>query len=257
MDKVKRIVVKVGTSSLTYEETGNISFSQIDNLARQISDLKNKGYEVILVSSGAIASGLTRLKMKIDKNEISNKQALACIGQSFLIELYNKFFLDYGYTVGQLLLTKYIFDNKTSYLNAQNTITRMLSLGIIPIINENDAISIDEIKLGDNDNLSSLVAILSNADLLILLSDIDGLYDKDPHIFKDAKLIKSIKAQDLGDLSSYSDSKSKVGTGGILTKLKACVNASNHNIKSIIANSRTKNILNLIIENKDIGTRFE
>ena len=253
--EVKRMVVKIGSSSLTYPNTHKISIDRIDRLAREISDLTNSGIEVILVSSGAIATGMSRLNIENKPSELEFKQALACVGQSNLIEIYNKCFADYGYTVGQLLLTKYVFDNTSMRKNAENCINQMLKMNIIPIINENDSISIDEIKLGDNDNLSYIVAKIVNADLLVLLSDIDGVFDKDPHKYSDAKILEEANIDNLKNIDT--NGGSTMGTGGILTKIKACIDASDAGINAIIANANEKFILKQIIRNKIKGTLFK
>lgn len=251
---VKRIVVKIGSSSLTYEKTHKINIFRIDRLALEIADIINSGVEVILVSSGAIASGMAKLNVDKKPSMLAKKQALASVGQNSLMEIYNKCFSNYGYYVGQLLLTKYVIDHDQMYQNAQNCINEILKMGIIPIINENDVISVDEIKLGDNDNLSSIVARLVNADLLILLSDIDGLFDKDPKKYPDAKKIDNVT--DLNDLKSIenTDNKSDLGTGGITTKIKACIDATKAGIDCVIANSKDIHILKKILDNKPVGT---
>ncbi|MGN1227281.1 MAG: glutamate 5-kinase [Christensenellales bacterium] len=254
--KVKRIVVKIGSSSLTYNATHKLNIDRIDRLAKEISDISNSGVEVVLVSSGAIATGMARLKFDSKPQELSKKQALACVGQSNLMEIYNKCFADYGYTVGQLLLTKYVIDNKQMRVNAENCINEMLKLGVIPIINENDSISVEEIKLGDNDNLSSIVARLVKADLLILLSDIDGLYTKDPNKYADAQMITQV--DNIKELCiDKSESKSSLGTGGISTKLKACEDATNAGIDCIIANGGNIHAIKQILSNKEVGTLFK
>lgn len=253
--KVKRIVVKIGSSSLTYSDTHKLNIGRIDRLAREISDIKNSGIDVVLVSSGAIATGLARLGFNEKPKELAKKQAVACVGQSALMEIYNKCFADYGYRVGQLLLTKYVVDNSSMYQNAQNCINEMLALNIVPIINENDSISVDEIKLGDNDNLSAIVAHLVNADLLVLLSDMDGLFDKDPNTNKDAVKISQVDSVD--DLHiSLDDSKSELGTGGIVTKINACKDATNNGIDCVIANSKDIHAIKKILSNEEIGTYF-
>ena len=253
--KVKRIVVKIGSSSLTYSDTQKLNIDRIDRLAREISDIINSGLEVILVSSGAIATGMSRLNFHTKPTDLAIKQAIACVGQSNLIEIYNKCFADYGYTVGQLLLTKLVIDNKQIRKNAQNCINEMLNLRIVPIINENDSISVDELKLGDNDNLSSIVARLVNADLLVLLSDIDGLYTKDPNKYADAVKIEVVKDIDTIRLEK-STTKSNLGTGGIETKLKACKDATNAGIDCVIANSTNTHAIKQILANKNVGTLF-
>lgn len=251
---VRRIVVKVGTSALTYD-TGKINFHRIDRLARDLCDLKNRGLEVVLVSSGAIAAGVNRLHLSKKPDTVSGRQALACVGQSALMEAYNKCFADYGYNVGQLLLTKLVIDNDEMKTNCKNTLEEMMRLNIVPIINENDSISVDEIKFGDNDNLSSTVARLVNADLLILLSDIDGVYDKDPREHPDAKLVEIVRDPDM-KFDVEAAKPGALGTGGIATKITACANAAKNGIDAVVANSKNINIIYDILEGKNVGTYF-
>lgn len=251
---VKRIVVKIGSSSLTYSKTHKINIDRIDRLAIEIADLMNSGIEVILVSSGAIASGMAKLNIDKKPKDLAQKQALASIGQNSLMDIYNKCFANYGYSIGQLLLTKYVIDHEQMCFNAKNCINQILKMGIVPIINENDVISVDEIKLGDNDNLSSIVARLVNADLLILLSDIDGIFDKDPKQFIDAQKIDVVtNVSDLKKVQN-TNNKSELGTGGITTKIKACVDATNAGIDCVIANSQDVHVLKKILNNKPVGT---
>lgn len=253
--KAGRIVVKVGTSALTYE-TGKLNFYRIDRLARDLCDLKNRGKEVLLVSSGAIAAGVNRLHLPQKPNTVSGRQAMACVGQSALMELYNKCFADYGYNAGQFLLTKDVFDNAERKKNFQNTVEEMLKYNVIPVINENDSISIEEIKFGDNDNLSSLVARLVHADLLILLSDIDGVYDKDPRSNSDAKLIHTVSDLNHGIECDRTAKPGSLGTGGIYTKITACTDAAKNGIDAVVANSRNLNVIYDILDGKDVGTYF-
>ncbi|SQB91637.1 gamma-glutamyl kinase [Clostridium tetanomorphum] len=188
LEKVKNIVVKVGSSTLTYNN-GLLNLSHIEHLVRQLSDLHNKGYGIILVSSGAIGAGMGKLGLKEKPQSIPEKQAAAAVGQGILLHMYEKIFSEYGKTVGQILLTKEDMTDETRRDNAYNTFTSLLDKRVIPIINENDAVVVDEIKVGDNDTLSALVAKLVKADLLILMSDIDGLYDSDPRKIKMQNLL--------------------------------------------------------------------
>ena len=255
-DDIKRIVVKVGSSSLTYNKTHKLNIDRIDRLAREISDIVNSGIEVVLVSSGAIATGMARLKLNEKPIELAKKQMLACIGQTTLMEIYNKCFSDYGITCGQLLLTKYEIDHKQMKDNLLNCLNEMLSQNIVPIINENDSVSVDEIKLGDNDNLSSSVAQIIDADLLVILSDIDGLYDKDPNKYNNATKISEI--EDIEKLKIDTESsKSNLGTGGIITKLEACKTANNKGIDCILTNSSNVFAIKQILANKEVGTLFK
>ncbi len=253
-EKIGRIVVKIGSSSLTYPATQKLNIDRIDRLAREISDIFNRGIEVVLVSSGAIATGMARMNFDKKPAELAKKQALACVGQSNLMEIYNKCFADYGMTAGQLLLTKYEIDNKQMSQNVKNCVDEMLKMNIVPIINENDSVSVDEIKLGDNDNLSAIVSGLVGADLLILLSDIDGIFDKDPHQYSDAKKIDFV--EDVDSLGIEKGGKSSLGTGGIETKLNACKSATVQGIDCVIANSSDVHIINKILSGKDVGTYF-
>ncbi len=253
LSKTKRIVVKIGSSSLTYHDTHKLNIDRIDLLAREISDLMNSGKEVVLVSSGAIASGMAKLNFDAKPKELELKQTLACVGQNTLMQIYNKCFAEYGYTCGQLLLTKYVIDNENMRINAKKCINQMLSMHILPIINENDSISVDEIKLGDNDNLSQIVAKVINADLLVLLSDIDGVYDKNPKSHKDAQIINEFTT----NLSIDTSGKSDLGTGGIETKIQACLDASNAGINAVIANANKHFVIKQILTGQNIGTLFK
>ena len=188
MKDVRRIVVKVGSSTLTHPQ-GGLHFQKIDQLAMVLSDIKNSGKDVILVSSGAVSAGVAKLQMRHRPTLMKEKQAAASVGQSELMFIYDKFFSQYGQTIAQLLLTKTITHNETLRINAVNTLETLLSYGVIPIVNENDSVATDEIAYGDNDTLSAVTAYLTNADLLILLSDIDGLYDDNPTLHPNAKLI--------------------------------------------------------------------
>jgi glutamate 5-kinase len=255
LEDAKTIVVKVGTSTLTYEN-GLLNFDRIEKLVRQLSDLHNQGKNVVLVTSGAIGVGATKLGLKVKPQTIPEKQAAAAIGQGILLHIYEKFFSEYGQIVAQILLTKDDITNKTRYNNAQNSFNELLRHGVIPIVNENDAIAIHEIKVGDNDTLSALVASIVNADLLILLSDIDGLYDSDPRSNKNAKLLTYVP-EITEEVESYAGiSKSKLGTGGMATKLKAAKIAVENGVSMIIANGSNDNIIKDIISNNEVGTLF-
>ena len=257
LNKAKRIVIKVGSSSLTHETTGHINLRRVEHFVRQISDLKNSGKEVIVVSSGAQAVGISAIHMEKKPTTLPEKQAIAAIGQASLMMLYQKLFHEYNHLVGQVLLTKDILDDDERYRNAKNTMEALLKLGVIPIVNENDTVATDEIEFGDNDRLSAMVAVLSNADLLILLSDIDGLYDKDPKVFSDAQIVEVVYEIDDFIYEMAGVSKSKLGTGGMLTKLMAAEMVTNASIDMIIANSKTPYILQKIQEPEVIGTIFK
>ncbi|NLK96030.1 MAG: glutamate 5-kinase [Clostridiales bacterium] len=255
----KRIVVKVGTSTLTYEN-GNINLTRIEKLTRVLSDIMNSGKEIVLVSSGAIGVGVSKLKLKERPKRNREKQAVAAVGQCELMHIYSKFFGEYGHIVGQILLTRDVIEDDHIRKNVCNTFDTLIEKGIVPIVNENDTVSIDEIqnivKFGDNDNLSAIVATLVNADLLIILSDIDGFYDSDPRENNEAKLIKEIK-EVTKELEEYAGGAgTSFGTGGMITKLKAAKCACNTGVNMILANGENPCILLDIMEGKEIGTLF-
>ncbi|WP_314024868.1 glutamate 5-kinase [Filifactor alocis] len=253
--KAKRVVVKLGSSSLTYEN-GKLNLIQIEQLVRQIADLKNQGHDVLVVSSGAISAGMGYLNYSKRPKTLPEKQACAAIGQGKLLHLYEKLFCEYGYSVGQILLTKEDFADRERFLNSRSVLNELLSKNIIPIINENDAVVVSEIKFGDNDTLSALVSTLIEADLLIILSDIDGLFDKNPQVHKDAKLIEYVEKIDSKIESLAGDSISNVGTGGMRTKINAAKIATRSGISVIIAKSNKQNVLNCILNGQKIGTFF-
>lgn len=254
----KRIVVKIGSSSLTHSETGKIDLRKLDMLVKVITDIHNQGREVILVSSGAIAVG--KGKMGFDTSvqpSLSEKQAFAAIGQAQLMMIYQKFFSEYGQNAAQVLMTKYTMINDLSRKNAENTFKELLKLGAIPIVNENDTVSTCEIEFGDNDRLSSYVASVVEADLLILLSDIDGLYTDDPNANKDAKFISIVpeitkEYENMGKESSGSN----VGTGGMSAKITAAKIATRSGTDMIIANADDINNIYRILKGEDVGTLF-
>lgn len=253
--EAKRIVVKVGTSTLTYPN-GKMNLPRIDALARQLTDLYNQGKEVVLVSSGAIASGMGRLKLKEKPKDVPGKQALAAVGQGVLLHLYEKMFAEYGQMVAQLLLTKADLDNHQRFLNARNTLFALLKMGIIPIINENDTVAIDEIRIGDNDTLASTVAVLIEADLVILLSDINGLYEADPHKNPEAKMIDVVEKIDENIERIAGTAGSDLGTGGMVTKISAAKIANNAGIAMVIAHGAEENVLSRIVKGENLGTLF-
>lgn len=253
---VKRVVVKVGSSSLTHKNTGHISLSKLEKLIRQLADLKNSGKEVILVSSGAQAVGISALNLKERPTEIEKKQAVASVGQASLMMIYQKLFREYGLVSSQVLITKDVVDEDKRKANAKNTFKALLAYGVIPIVNENDTVATDEIEFGDNDTLSAIVAELVEADLLVLLSDIDGLYDSDPTDNPEAKLISKIKTITDDVFSMASDSASAVGTGGMVTKLEAARFATASGISMVIANSERKDVLSDILAGNEVGTFF-
>ena len=253
---VTRIVVKVGTTTLTHS-TGLLNLKRIENLARQLADVHNSGIEVVLVSSGAIAAGMGKLGLKVRPKTMPGKQAAAAVGQGTLIHMYEKFFSEYGKTIAQILLTKEDIIDKKRYLNARNTFSSLLAQGVIPVVNENDAVATDEIKVGDNDTLSAMVTNLIGADLLIILSDIDGLYDSNPRTNPDAKIIHNVKKITDEIKRSAKGAGSKLGTGGMVTKIKAAEIVVAANASMIIAEGSEPNIINDILEGREIGTLFE
>lgn len=252
----KRIVIKIGSSSLTHKETGLIDLAKLERLVRVLTNLKNGGKEVILVSSGAIAVGRKKLNLK-GKISLAEKQACAAVGQAQLMMIYQKLFSEYNQSVAQLLLTKITMINDVSRPNAINTFNELLKLGVIPIVNENDTVSTYEIEFGDNDRLSAIVAALTNADLLILLSDIDGLFTDDPNINKDAKFIEVVpeiddKLMNMGK----STSSSGVGTGGMAAKIAAAKIATYSGTDMIIANGEDVHVIERILDGENTGTLF-
>lgn len=253
----KRIVIKVGSSTLTYKETGNLNYSKLEKLVRAISDLKNSGKEIILVSSGAVAVGRETLKIGRRPKTMAEKQACAAIGQGKLIMNYYKLFAEYGLIASQVLMTRYSLDHEKSYENLKNTFQELLKYNAIPIVNENDAIATDEIEFGENDTLSSIVTSITESDLLILLTDTEGLYTDDPFINKDAKLI-DIVTSEITDVQKVAkkSSDSDVGTGGMYTKVLAANIINPLGIDMIICSGKNPNILNRIMAGEKQGTLF-
>lgn len=253
----KRIVVKIGSSSLTHPETGELNLLKIEKLVRILCDLKGEGKDVVLVSSGAIAAGRQALGGQKRPVSISEKQAYAAVGQARLMMVYQKLFSEYNHVAAQVLLTKDTMTNEVSRYNAQNTFDELMNLGAVPIVNENDTVSTHEIQFGDNDRLSAIVAALIGADLLILLSDIDGLYSDDPRKNPNAKFIGLVEeiTPDLlamGKATSGSD----VGTGGMSAKLAAARIATDSGSDMIIANGENVEIIQDLMEGKEKGTLF-
>lgn len=254
-NKNNRIVIKVGTSTLTYD-TGKINLRQINNLARVLSDLRNQGYEVVLVSSGAIGVAMGKLGMKSRPADTRIKQSLAAVGQCELMSLYDKMFSEYHNTVAQILLTRSDVDSEKRSKHTEDTFNALLDMGIIPIVNENDTVSVEEIEFGDNDSLSAIVAKLIGADLLILFSDIDGLYDRDPHANPDAQLISRV--EDIAEVEANAGGAgSKFGTGGMVTKIEAAKIANSAGISMLIVNGKNIDTLYDIIDGKKVGTLFK
>ena len=255
----KRIVVKVGTSTLTYDN-GNINLTRIEKLTRVLSDIINSGKEVVLVTSGAIGVGVSKLKLKEKPKSIPLKQAVASVGQCELMHIYSKFFGEYSHVVGQVLLTRDVVEDNHIRQNVCNTFETLLENGIVPIVNENDTVSIDEIenivRFGDNDNLSAIVSCLCKADLLIILSDIDGFYDSDPRSNEDAKLLEIVEEVTPELEECAGGAGSNLGTGGMITKLTAAKTAGKSGVNMVLANGKEPSILLDIIEGKNVGTLF-
>ena len=251
-----RIVVKVGTSTLAYP-TGRLNIQRMERLCKTLSDLKNAGHEIILVSSGAIAMGFGKLNLSERPKDMPGKQASAAGGQCELMYVYDKLFTEYNHIVGQLLITAPdIAVGGSRKANFHNTMDRLLELGALPVINENDTISTEEIAVGDNDTLSAIVAATVSADLLVLLSDIDGLYDGDPRKNPDAKLIPTVETVDERIIALGGGSGSSLGTGGMATKLLAAQIAVGAGCEMVIANGEKPELLYDIVAGKPIGTRF-
>lgn len=257
MKDKQRIVIKIGSSSLHHPQTGDLDYIKMEVLARELSDLRNQGKDVVLVSSGAIAVGKKAVRIQEGDNPIAVKQACASIGQARLMMTYQKLFAEYHQVVGQILMTKNTLLDDLNRFNAYNTFDELLKLGVIPIVNENDTVATYEIEFGDNDSLSAIVAALIHADLLILLSDIDGLYTDDPHKNKKAKFIDHVdKLNDEFMQMGKETTGSKVGTGGMNTKLVAAKIATSAGADMVIANAKDVRILHRILDGRKYGTMF-
>ncbi|MGM9563365.1 MAG: glutamate 5-kinase [Faecousia sp.] len=250
-----RIVIKVGTSTLAHS-TGMLNIRRVEQLCKVLSDLKNAGNEIVLVSSGAIGMGVGKLGLRERPKDMPSKQAAAAVGQCELMYIYDKLFSEYHHTVAQLLLTGSDIENEQRRKNFHNTLFRLLELGALPILNENDTIATEEIVIGDNDTLAAIIAESVRADLLVLLSDIDGLYTADPHADTDAKLISRVEAITPEILALAGESGSCLGTGGMATKLRAAQRVNAAGIDMVIANGSDPDILYQIVEGAPAGTRF-
>lgn len=250
-----RIAVKVGTSTLAHS-TGHINIRHVEELCKVLSDLKNAGNEIILVSSGAIGMGVGKLSLGKRPSDMPTKQAAAAVGQCELMYTYDKLFSEYNHTVAQLLITAPDIEDSVRGENFTNTVNRLLELDALPVINENDTVATEEISVGDNDTLSALVAKSCNADLLILLSDIDGLYTEDPHTNKDAVLIHTVEEITPEIISHAGGKGSDLGTGGMATKIHAAQICTDCGIDMIIANGSAPSILYDILDGKNVGTKF-
>lgn len=253
---IKRVVIKIGTNTLSC--SSGIDTNYVRDIAEQIGELKKSGIQVLLISSGAIGMGAAELGLDTKPEETSLKQACAAIGQPLLMHEYKKAFDALSITIAQVLLTRWVLNNRDMYLNLRSSVESLLHLGCVPIINENDCVSTDEISaaFGDNDTLSALVASKIDADLLIILSDIDSLYDKDPRKFPDAKPLTCVTEITKTIEDSAGDSGSKHATGGMKTKIKAAKIASNAGCRIVLAHGREKNVLSKILQGKPIGTVF-
>lgn len=254
-NSAKRIVVKVGSSSIAYS-TGKLNLFQIESLVRQLSDLHNQGKDVLLVSSGAIGTGAGKLGLAGRPRTIPAKQAAAAVGQGILMHIYEKFFSEYGVIAGQVLLTREDFSDRRRFLNARNTLHALLQFGVIPVINENDTVAVDEIKLGENDTLSALVAGLVDAELLVLLSDIQGLYTSDPRKDPGARLIREVKEITPAIESLAGGAGSKLGTGGMATKISAARIAAHSGVSTVLACAEEKDIILKVVAGEQVGTLF-
>ena len=250
-----RIVIKIGTSTLAHP-SGHLNIRRTEELCKVISDIKNAGHEIILVSSGAIGMGVGKLGLAQRPKDIPTKQAAAAVGQCELMYTYDKLFGAYNHTVAQLLITGDDVANTTRHTNFSNTISRLLELGVIPIINENDTVATEEIVIGDNDTLAAIVAKSIQAHLLILLSDIDGLYTADPHTHPEAELIRRIHVVDDRILALAGVSGSSLGTGGMVTKLRAAQICLESGCDMVIANGNCPENLYGIVDGQPVGTIF-
>lgn len=255
LQKAKRIVIKVGTSTITYAN-GKRNFSQIDRLAREISDLQNQGKEMILVTSGAVAVGVDRMGLPGKPKTIPGKQAAAAVGQGVLMHTYEKFFADYGQIVAQVLITKTEAIDRHRYTNTRNTFMELMRQRVIPIVNENDVVALDELKIGDNDNMSALVAGIVDADLVIILSDVDGLYTANPQTHPDAFIVPEVAEITPEIEASAGGVGSARGTGGMATKIQAAKAATSSGIHLVIASGTEKNAITRVLQGEELGTLF-
>lgn len=254
----KRIVIKIGSSSLQHKETGDLDYIKMEVLVRELCNLRNQGKDVVLVTSGAIAAGKKAVHIKAEENSIAVKQACSAIGQARLMMTYEKLFSEYNQVSAQVLMTKNTIVDDLNRFNAHNTFSELLKLGVIPIVNENDTVATYEIEIGDNDTLSAIVASLIDADLLLLLSDIDGLFTDNPRENKHAEFISVVpkltdEIMDMGKATTGS----LVGTGGMNTKLIAAQIATSAGADMIIANSKDVRIIHRIMDGREIGTLFQ
>ena len=246
-------MIKVGTSTLAHADTGKLNLYRIEHLIREIADLHNAGKEIIFVSSGAIAAGMNKLGIKVKPQTIPENQALAAIGQGVLMHIYEKFFAEYGQTI---LLTKENAVDEEARANSRNSLNTILSMGAIPVINENDAVGVDEIRIGDNDNLSAIVAAMINAEVLIILSDIDGLYTGNPNVDQSARLIDEVEEIDSEIERIAGGAGTKLGIGGMFTKIQAAKLATANGVTMLIVNGSANGNLRRALSGESIGTIF-
>jgi glutamate 5-kinase len=251
--KGKRIVVKVGSSILASIEKG-LHYEVFSHLTKEISDLKRQGYEIVLVSSGAIAAGMEKLGYKTRPQAITQKQATAAVGQTRLMNIYESYFSRYQQMVAQVLLTHDDLSHRRRFLNARNTLLALLEIGIIPVINENDTVVVDEIKFGDNDNLAALITNLIGANLLIILTDMDGLCDSDPRVNPRARCIPLVEDIDMDMEGFVGETKSEMSVGGMISKIQAARKASRFGIPTVVAQGTREGVLHQILKGKEIGT---
>ena len=254
-DSNMRLVIKIGTSTLTYDN-GSLNIRRIESFCKIVSDIKNSGHEVILVSSGAIGMGVGKLRLDGRPSDLAGKQACAAVGQCELMYTYDKLFAEYNHTVGQILLTAPDLKCEDRHAKFSSTLTRLLSFGVLPIINEHDTVSTEEIEFGDNDTLAAMVAESVGAELLVLLSDIDGLYTADPRRDTSATLISHVYELSDEIMATGSGAGSSRGTGGMATKLRAAKIATDAGCDMIIANGSSPELLYSIVEGREVGTRF-
>lgn len=251
----KRIVVKVGTSTLTHE-SGSLNIRRMEGIVRILSDFKNSGHEIVLVSSGAVSAGIAKTKLGRRPASVMEKQAMAAVGQSELMRMYDRFFSEYGHTVAQILMTKDVIDDEQRRHACEDTFKTLIGMGCIPIVNENDSVSADGIKFGGNDTLAAYVALVSDADILLNLSDIDGLYDSDPRKNPNARLIPTVEEITEEVLSMAGGSGTDRGTGGMATKLEAARIVTEAGIPMYIMNGHDPDVLYRLYNGENIGTYF-
>ena len=255
LKEAHRIVVKVGTSTITYPG-GKMNLGRMEKLVRELADLRNQGREIILVSSGAIATGVNHLGLTEKPKGVPERQALAAVGQGVLMHIYETLFSEYGQTVGQVLLTKENSVRHNQYTNSRNALLALLAMGVVPVVNENDAVSVDELKIGDNDNLSAIVASLVDADLLVILSDVDGLYTANPQTDKTATRIPEV-AEITPDIERLAGGAgSALATGGMHTKIEAAKIARSAGVTLVIAHGQQDGAVRAVVSGEDIGTLF-